>query len=96
MLLHGQIIKQPWLIGEERQFAFGRNGVARQVMATNPDRPARRRDDAGKAAQGRCFAGPIGPNQAKHLSELNGERKLVYSHKLTVELGQAFNLDHDT
>ena len=56
---HG--VKEPWIIGNVAQVAFGCDGRLGNIMSGNQERPRTGRNNSAQRAQGRCLARPIRP-----------------------------------
>src|SRR5438093_5684676 len=88
MLHHGEVIKKARLVRNEREASFGSQRIVPKSELTNADLAARRRNNAGNAAQRRCFARAVWADQPHHLSRFHAKGKIRHGRVGTVDLRQ--------
>jgi hypothetical protein len=86
VLLNGQVIEEPRIVGHEREFALRRDGVELQVVAGDVDRAMSRTNDSRQSAESAGLAGAVLTDQPHDLAALNRERKLIHRRELAVPL----------
>ena len=84
VLRHRQVIEQARFVRKKGQVPLGFNGIAPHAVPADLHRAARRRDDAGEAAEGGGFARAIGADQPDDFPGADGEGKIVDRGELAV------------
>src|SRR5438552_848951 len=93
MLHHGEVIKKARLVRHEREASFGSQRIVPKSELTNADLAARRRNNAGNAAQRRCFARAVWADQPHHLSRFHAKGKIRHGRVGTVDLRQPVDIN---
>ena len=94
MLSNGEVVEQPGFVWEERELAFGGNGIDREIVTGDANGSGRRRNDARDAAQRRGFSRTIRSHQSEDLTGLHGEGQVMDRGENPVAFREGRDLDH--
>ncbi len=94
VLTDREVFEEPGFVREEGEFALGPDGIGGEVVSGNAEGAAGGRADAGKGTEGGGLAGAVGSAKAQEFAGLHAEGQRGHGSEVTVEFGQAFDLDH--
>jgi len=93
VLHHREVIEEPRLVGQVGDPALRRDRVLREIVPGDPDRPPRRGDDAGDAAERRRLAGAVRADEADDLAGADLEGDAVHRGRAAELLAQGSDLE---
>src|SRR5450432_3215402 len=96
MLLDGEMLEQLRLVGDEGEQRLRPLGCCGDVVAAHAHGAARGYDDPRDAAQGGRLAGAIRADEPEYLARRDGKRQPTHGFEVSVSLGEAFDVDHET